>query len=259
MSTVAESFKMTRSGQAKLISVLSAVFIAATFFCVGYAVCAGVPAVCEAAARMNATEEGSAFTQDALVEGAMATREYSFGSHDEEAYFTVIAQMNQECETPYASASLDEIKAAPETYTVTPEALTHLDDVYDLSSRLMFPVIGIALVAGFLLMASYTLFGSTQVARALLWGGAVMLILIVVLALWACVSFESLFAVFHSLFFANGSWVFSADSLLITMLPTGFWTTMALVWAGITALLSAISVVAACVLTRRQAKDGSKS
>lgn len=250
---------MGKTRQRTLLCVLCAIFVAATYFCLGYAVCAGVPQVTEAVAQATVSGDGSAFTHDSLVEGASATREYSFGSHDEAAYYDVIAHMNRDNETPYADASLDELKRAPEEYTVTPDALAHLDDVYDVSSRLMFPVIGIALMAGFLLMAAYNMFGSSAVAKSLLWGGGAMLALIAVLAIWAAASFDSLFALMHSLLFADGTWTFSPDSLLITMLPEGFWIGMAFVWGAVTALLSAISVAAALVLSRRQSKDGNRS
>lgn len=62
------------------------------------------------------------------------------------------------------------------------------------------------------------------------------------------IDFEGLFAVFHSLFFAQGSWVFSADSLLITMYPEPFWIGMGAIWLATTIAVSAVSAIAGFAL-----------
>ena len=80
--------------------------------------------------------------------------------------------------------------------------------------------------------------------RAIVVGGALPLIAVGGLALWATVDFGSFFSWFHSLFFASGTWTFSASSLLIQAVPEPFWVAMGGVWATSLTVLSAIVIVA---------------
>ena len=69
------------------------------------------------------------------------------------------------------------------------------------------------------------------------------------------VDFNGFFAAFHSLFFANGTWTFSADSLLICMYPPDFWIGMGAVWLAATLVASAVAIaVGMAVKGRRSAK-----
>ena len=54
--------------------------------------------------------------------------------------------------------------------------------------------------------------------------------------IWAFVDFDSLFNQLHTLFFTGGSWVFPADSLLITLFPESFWMGMGIVWVAVSIL-----------------------
>ena len=60
--------------------------------------------------------------------------------------------------------------------------------------------------------------------------------IIVALGIWAFVDFDSLFGQLHTLFFTGGSWIFPADSLLITLFPESFWMGMAIVWVAVSIL-----------------------
>lgn len=246
---------MSRTRQQKLVIALTAAFLALAYVCLGYAVCAGVPQVTESVSTTTVSGERSPFSKSELVQGASATRDYSFGSHDAEAYYATIADMNRAADTPYADADTAQLMSAPEQYSITPEQLAHLDDVFDVSSMLMLPIIGIACIAAFLVMATLRQFGVRCVARSLLWGGVFVLGVMALFGIWALVSFDSLFGAMHSMLFADGSWVFAADSLLITMLPEAFWAGMAGVWLAISASLAAISLVMGVVLSRRHPKD----
>lgn len=59
---------------------------------------------------------------------------------------------------------------------------------------------------------------------------------IIALGLWAFFDFDSLFTALHSLFFSNGTWLFPADSLLITLFPEPFWMGMGIVWVSVSIL-----------------------
>ena len=63
--------------------------------------------------------------------------------------------------------------------------------------------------------------------------GIAVVAVFALLAAWVVVDFNGFFAAFHSLFFANGTWTFSYDSLLITMYPPEFWIGMGAVWLAV--------------------------
>lgn len=44
--------------------------------------------------------------------------------------------------------------------------------------------------------------------------------------------FDALFTWFHGLFFAEGTWLFPSDALLIQLFPLPFWVTMGALWGG---------------------------
>jgi integral membrane protein (TIGR01906 family) len=64
--------------------------------------------------------------------------------------------------------------------------------------------------------------------------GALAIGLTVILALAASfLDFGALFAAFHGLFFAAGTWTFPADSLLIRLFPERFWMASGAAWAAL--------------------------
>lgn len=224
-------------------SVLAALFLMFSFVGIGFGVVSGSPEPTRIVASATIDDSSSPFSKEELVQGAVATQEYSFSTHDLQAYKEVIAQMNVDADTPYSQYGPEQISDAPEQYTVTNDAISHLNDVYSVADRLLYPILAIMVMAAFLLMSAYRFFGLNAVADSLIWGGIATLVFILVLAIWAFASFNSLFAVFHSMFFAEGTWTFPADSLLITMLPTDFWMGIALFWALVSAVISIVSIV----------------
>ena len=90
--------------------------------------------------------------------------------------------------------------------------------------------------------------GRRTFGTVLLCAGLGTIAIFAILGIWAAIDFEGLFAVFHSLFFAQGSWVFSADSLLITMYPEPFWIGMGAIWLATTISVSAVSAIAGFAL-----------
>ncbi|MFI7481080.1 TIGR01906 family membrane protein [Kocuria sp. M1R5S2] len=79
---------------------------------------------------------------------------------------------------------------------------------------------------------------------ALFFGSWLTVVLLVLLAVAAVLAWEQFFALFHSLFFAEGSWTFRASDTLIRLYPTTFWTDAAITVGGL-ALLGALAVMAA--------------
>ena len=109
----------------------------------------GVPQTTEmlAGAFSGNGNPGTPFSHDELVQAAVATRDYTVGSNDREAVFSMLHAINESAGTPYAEASPDELAAAPEEYTLPADALSHLDDVYHVVAGARIGLIVVALVA----------------------------------------------------------------------------------------------------------------
>lgn len=241
-----------RKQKATAIAVITAIFLTIVYIGIGFGVCAGVPASTEVIANATIDDSSSPFSKEELVNGAVAIREYSFGDHDLDSLNDTIKGMNDEAGTPYAGLEISELWKAPSKYVVGEEEISHLDDVHDVASDMLYPILGTATLSAFLLMVGLQFFGIDVVRRSLLYAGAATISILVILGSWAVVSFDSLFAVFHSLFFANGTWQFPADSLLITMLPENFWIGMAALWFASSVLVSILSILLAIFIGRRR-------
>lgn len=233
------------------IILLGTVFLTLTYICVGFACVAGIPFISERVAIATIDDTASPFDKTQLVDGALATREYSFGTHDLEKYLETIVEMNNEADTPYAGSSPDAIVSAPIQYSISNEQIDHLDDVFDVSYRMFYPIIGVTVLAVFLLMIGLRHFGAIAPARMLFWSGVITLAASGAFVLWASFGFEGFFALFHSMFFDAGTWTFPSDSLLITMLPQNFWITIGAVWMLISVCIGCISTILGVILKRR--------
>lgn len=234
-----------------ILAVFTAIFLLCSYIGIGFGVCSGSPTPTRLIASATINDAGSPFSKDELVRGAVATQEYSFATHDQEAYLTVISEMNAQANTPYAEYDKNQIIHAPVQYGITQNELDHLNDVYNVANTVIYPIVVIIFLAAFLLFIGNRYFGPNVVSRALLWSGVATIALIAILLAWALVSFSGLFAVFHSLFFAEGTWTFPADSLLITMLPESFWIGIGAVWISISAILAVASVVVGIIIKRK--------
>lgn len=242
---------MKKTAKEKVIVALTSIFLTLAYIGIGFGICSGSPEPTRMVASATIDESGSPFSKDELVKGAVATQEYSFTTHDLEAYMKVISEMNAEAQTPYASSSVEELKSAPDQYSITNDEISHLNDVYRIAEKLFYPLISIAVLAAFLLMVCHRWFGMDAVRASLLWSGAATLAIIVVFLIWSIISFQSLFSLMHALFFVDGTWTFPEDSLLITMLPGPFWAGIGAFWISITAMFALISLVMSFVLRKK--------
>lgn len=218
-------------------------------------------------------DELSPYTRHELVVAALATRDYSVGSHDREALQNTldtlesnlaasldttvkdasgkessqseraakaladgaIAHSNSADGSPGNSSS---IIAFGEKTTLPEDALSHLDDVW----RVLQPVYALYILAVAIAAASAwqasRAWASPLVrraaGRALFAAGAIVLAAFLAFGVWAILDFNGLFALLHSLFFAEGTWTFSYESLLICMYPLPFWMGMGVIWLAVT-------------------------
>lgn len=65
--------------------------------------------------------------------------------------------------------------------------------------------------------------GPAAIASALQWGGLLSAAIIAGIAALALVAWQAWFDLFHRLFFAPGSWLFSYSDTLIRLFPVEFW------------------------------------
>ncbi|WP_251198097.1 DUF1461 domain-containing protein [Anaerotardibacter muris] len=131
-------------------------------------------------------------------------------------------------------------------YTLPASAVDHLQDCIPIfvTSRiaiilsLVFALLGVVLliIRRRRKLAGWVLFVTPLVVIAT----------IAALGIWAFVDFDSLFTALHGLFFANGTWIFPADSLLITLFPEAFWMGMGVVWV----FISILACLVVCLIGR---------
>lgn len=167
------------------------------------------------------------------------------GSHDEAGDLARMSTLQP------SSENVDMLLAqASDTYVLDPEAIEHLDDVFGVLATAEPVVLGAFIAAVLTAVGVGCASGRRTFGTVLLCAGLGTIAIFAILGIWAAIDFEGLFAVFHSLFFAQGSWVFSADSLLITMYPEPFWVGMGAIWLATTIAVSAVSAIAGLALRR---------
>ncbi len=123
-------------------------------------------------------------------------------------------------------------------------SVNHLMDV-----RAVISAARLASGAGALLLAVYL---AVCIARSRfsrlrsgMYAGAWALVAAVGLAAVAgLLDFDTLFAYFHSLFFASGTWTFPSDSMLIRLFPESFWMASGASWAALVLLFAGLLALA---------------
>ncbi len=116
--------------------------------------------------------------------------------------------------------------------------LRHMEDVKVVTTYAYL----IAVVVGILVIVS-ALFLRNQSAHfwiGLRDGGLLTLGLILVIVVGAVFLWDEFFVLFHSAFFADGTWYFPYDSTLIRLFPEQFWFDAALIIGGMTTAMALI-------------------
>lgn len=234
-----------------VISIVATVALAVTFVAAGFAACAATPQTTTMLSTMFSGSSTTPFSHDQLVRAAVATRDYTVGSHDRTAVMEVVASINREAGTRYADVSLADLEAAPDPYTLTEEALSHLDDVFSIVQNASGALYLTAAIAAVACIAITWRAGTRHLGIVLVMAGSVVLIAFAILAIWVIVDFNGFFSSFHALFFSEGSWTFPSESLLITMYPPEFWMGMGVVWLATTVIASILSLVTGLALRGR--------
>ncbi|NGM17057.1 DUF1461 domain-containing protein [Eggerthellaceae bacterium zg-893] len=246
-----------------LVRIVAVAAVALWCVAVGY-IAVSVPDLpTEALSQAFSPAESSPFSKDDLVRAAVVGKQYTFNAHDKQALYDQIAAMNARAaaegdQGAVADAGFPDVDAmerafaeADERYVLTPDAMSHLDDVWPIAvaGYVAFGASTVLALAGLVFCGATG--GRRRVGGVLIGAGAVVLVAFAALGVWAVVDFDGLFAAFHALFFAAGTWTFSRDSLLITMYPPEFWVGMGAIWLVTTCLAAILSIGIGAILRRK--------
>ena len=137
-----------------VVAVISAAALAVSLIAAGFAACAVPDVSTKALASAYSTDDASPFTKDELVAAAVQTKHYTIDDNDKAAVYATIAAINAQealagtagkgapkidATANYAAGELSgeqvaaletAFDAASEHYVLTPDAVSHLDDVF---------------------------------------------------------------------------------------------------------------------------------
>lgn len=202
-----------------------------------------------------ADEDNSPMTREELVSFAATVHDYTFFDQNRTLLYADIVKINEHiAEDGRASDGQPVITAgdeasvaaafdaADEAYVLHTDMVNHLDDV----SKAVMIVFVVGLV--FLVVAAAEIMNGlfrghrSDVARILIRGGQIAIVVLVLALAWGLFAFDSLFTTMHQLLFAEGTWTFSEGSALICALPTEFWMAMGVLWLGVSAIVALVSI-----------------
>ncbi len=102
----------------------------------------------------------------------------------------------------------------------TAKELSHLEDVQEVMGNMDYAFY-ILLLAVTLILTYYRK-NKLQLGRLIFLGGLTTVIFLSLVLLLSVLDFSFVFTIFHQLFFPQGNWIFSPDSLLIRTFPGEF-------------------------------------
>lgn len=234
--------------------VVATATLAALLVATGLLVCSARPTTA-LLAQATSNEADSPYGKEALVGLAVLTRDYTVDGAERAATLDTISQAASDI-APSVAESNDKtaaLAALGERYTLTDDALDHLDDVYNVLVGVRWTLAAVAVACIAATAHVYVRCGKKEFGAVLSHASIAVVAVFVVLAAWVVVDFNGFFAAFHSLFFADGTWTFSWDSLLICMYPPTFWLGMGAVWLAVTVAACAVCFIIGRLLRKRLA------
>jgi integral membrane protein (TIGR01906 family) len=140
-----------------------------------------------------------------------------------------------------------------------PDVVGHMEDVRSVIRGAQTAILILTLLLVIALAVVGRRAGHGAVGAGLFVGGIAAFVVVLLLALIGVFSFDALFTNMHRLFFTEGTWTFSEDSLLICAYPLPFWIGMGIVWAVALAFLSAFSAAVGFFLNHPSKKSRDRS
>lgn len=249
--------------------------LAVTLLAAGFAACAAQPTT-RLFSTLFSDVQTAPYEKGDLVDLAVATRDYTvcdygrraFGTGGaREAYCQAVVDAAQRASAEgspvagkwrsaaravaqdadgYDSATgrAYALAAVSQRYALDAGALDHLDDCYAIIGPVVPRLWAIAAAAAASLAVLVATGHRRLAGAALVFGPLVLLAFMVACGIWAAVDFDAFFGMFHAVLFPQGNWTFPADSLLICMLPQGFWVSMGALWLAVTVTACIIAMFA---------------
>ncbi|MCT2006366.1 TIGR01906 family membrane protein [Micrococcus lylae] len=133
----------------------------------------------------------------------------------------------------------------------TEAEVAHMVDVKVV--MLVTMAVGVVLAVVCALLIAYLVKNSPGGVRRALFAGALWFIVaVLVLAVLGVLGWEGLFAGFHQLFFADGTWTFAANDGLIRLYPGQFWIDAAIAIALVSLLVAVVTLIVTAPTRRRR-------
>lgn len=267
-----------------VFSVISGIALAVTLVAAGFVACAAFDLPTRMLSQAFSNDADSPYTKAELVVAAVAAKHYTINDNDRYALYTSMDAVAQSAQAdgrtlpeglnlydtyiitlrdaqPVDPTEEDLIMAEyglsfaeEEPYALTPDAISHLDDVYNVIQQVKPWLCAAAVIAYIGCIAVAFRGGRRSLGRVLTGAGAGVFAVFALLAAWVAIDFNGFFAAFHSLFFAAGTWTFSWDSLLICMYPPEFWVGMGAIWLAVTVAGCVVCLIIGKMLKNRAAR-----
>jgi len=144
----------------------------------------------------------------------------------------------------YVAGGQDNMPRGDDPRTAFPEdVISHMRDVRSVFTVARIITLVASVAAACLSAALLRHRQKTRLGNLLSLSGIITLALVSVMVIFGWVNFDALFTSMHEILFADGTWTFSHDSLLITAYPFDFWVAMAATWAAILIFLCLAMIV----------------
>lgn len=252
--------KLVRALLVALLTLATSLCLAYSLFGLGFVVCT-TPQATQTIGSTFSGWDHAVFPKDDMAAIAEATRSFSIeGTSTDELFATIhdvlaktspdIAALIDSGSAASAVAGTGDAAKTLERYSLPDDALSHLRDCTPVftTGRISTGVVGAFGIVGVIALALIA--GRKRAGGALILGSLIVIAVIVSLGAWAALDFEGLFAWMHSLFFAQGTWTFDANSLLIRLFPEAFWAAMAGLWVISTLIFAGICAFVGRILAK---------
>lgn len=193
---------------------------------------------------------------NALLQAAQAASAEGSPVADRWGAAARLAVANAEAGTPVATAMFEELADVSDRYALDANAVSHLQDCNKLI-RSVVPWLWACAGASLLVLAALHLANKRNprcartAARICTAAPIALIAVFTACATWSAIDFYGFFSAFHHVFFPQGNWTFSIDSLLICMYPLNFWMGMAIVWAAATLICCTASLTLGAKLRKK--------
>ncbi|NJN54179.1 MAG: TIGR01906 family membrane protein [Anaerolineae bacterium] len=147
---------------------------------------------------------------------------------------------------------LEELRLPDGQQLYNEREIGHMLDVKNVTDniRFLWLVAGVVVVIGSLVLV---LKPDTAVYgwRTIMWGGVFTVVILLAIALFILLAWDTFFVQFHELLFPSGTWTFAYTDGLIRLFPERFWFDVGVLMSGGALLLGVITAVLGYLMQKR--------